>query len=335
MTGNLVNSLYVTFTKSVIINIFLYLCECDKWDYRILSIFNCCSLIFASLGVIEMFNPLLIKEINSIILPDDAYSFFLTTMNRDIYVGVAPQTSYQAHFILPMLAFSFSSLIISEKARVKYAVCLIICVIAMIITAKRMPLASTIIAMIVVTLCGLMFKKEKKGRILFISIIAFLLLLFVLINTSMGTYLVDRFSRTEGIDINRMQFWSSALQMWRRNPLFGMGTNYYSQNSTASVHNTFLQILCENGLVGLLIFVLMMMIPLIKTFAMIRESERKVLNSSINMLLFTSLFYQVFYICHAFTESVYANNIMFLPYMIYVAIPYSVDQYHIVTVEAQ
>lgn len=54
----------------------------------------------------------------------------------------------------------------------------------------------------------------------------------------------------------RFSAWRLAFEMWFSSPIFGTGLGSYFAKHQAVAHNTFLTILCELGLIGLLLFLI-------------------------------------------------------------------------------
>jgi O-antigen ligase len=70
----------------------------------------------------------------------------------------------------------------------------------------------------------------------------------------------------------RLELWGRAWDFFSSNPLFGIGAsnfadyNAFKYGDQLVVHNTFLEILTESGLIGLLIYVLFVFTVLLQIF---------------------------------------------------------------------
>ncbi|MFN8274008.1 MAG: O-antigen ligase family protein [Flavobacteriaceae bacterium] len=89
----------------------------------------------------------------------------------------------------------------------------------------------------------------------------------------------------------RNTYWSNAWQMWLDHPLWGVGpgnfgtyypkygiekANYQMANGTETlqrVHNDFLSVLCENGLLSFIAFIALWLIAIIMIFKLIRNTK--------------------------------------------------------------
>jgi len=69
---------------------------------------------------------------------------------------------------------------------------------------------------------------------------------------------------TEGTLNNRTNNWLEGLESWAEHPLLGVGSNMYrSVNSLGKVaHNSFLSVLVEVGLIGFVLFGLILLIAI-------------------------------------------------------------------------
>ena len=80
--------------------------------------------------------------------------------------------------------------------------------------------------------------------------------------------MVNRFVNADGGELSngRIWFWEFALEKFRQSPVFGIGWggfkhyyhmrigDYSSTGTTVDAHNVYLQILCEMGIVGFVVF---------------------------------------------------------------------------------
>ncbi len=68
-------------------------------------------------------------------------------------------------------------------------------------------------------------------------------------------------SRMQELDVSeasaagRVESWYEGLQMFRQNPLFGVGADMYSELYSLTAHNSFVLVLAETGIVGFVLWV--------------------------------------------------------------------------------
>ena len=111
------------------------------------------------------------------------------------------------------------------------------------------------------------FKGRKNFALLTVSLI-FTILLFLTFYPGLRMRAVSIMDlKTDGSNIERIQIWQATLDMIQNHRLFGVGIgNYravldqyrerYGAGSHSHAHNTLLQVMAENGLVGLLSYLL-------------------------------------------------------------------------------
>ena len=82
----------------------------------------------------------------------------------------------------------------------------------------------------------------------------------------------------EDVSNNRSRLYAFAWQLARENPIFGIGWNQYRKATVGTVtvlneldvHNIYLQMLCETGIVGLISVVVPMLVFFFATYKAVR-----------------------------------------------------------------
>lgn len=93
------------------------------------------------------------------------------------------------------------------------------------------------------------------------------------------------------ISNGRNRLYSAAITMFKNRPLLGNGVGYYEQVNDAYVHNIVLQILCEGGIIGsILFFIPIFRIRFIKYYHDINLAVLHIilLSSTLSLLMFSS-----------------------------------------------
>ncbi len=110
---------------------------------------------------------------------------------------------------------------------------------------------------------GLLFIAFTRKRWLFIPII----LLFLLWHTVLPQTVIDRIQFSEQgegtLDAsaeNRLVIWQTAMSMFAQNPIFGSGYNILKDMGLMDTHNIYVKFLAEQGIIGLLIFLAIMIL---------------------------------------------------------------------------
>lgn len=190
----------------------------------------------------------------------------------------------------------------------------------------------------------------KRGHIIFIAMAIFLLYFFstygqkpitrltkiigvllgvaciavVLFNLvpSLGVF-VQRFQSAEDISEGRFKLWILALYSFKKHPILGIGWKQYapmispmfSSSAIFDTHNVYLQLLCETGIIGFLIYIVWFSIMYFIAIKMYRVATLVGSNESKYYLGF-SLAYQTFFLLYCFTGNPLYDKMTFVPYFI-------------------
>ena len=204
---------------------------------------------------------------------------------------------------------------ITEGKRIHYAVFIMafVSLVAIILTSKRAHFLFTVTALGVVYLIANPRQILGRGFKLFaMAIIGVLALYFLSFHISTIKTLLIRFmsAGNDGQTRTRFKMWQLALKLFKEHPLMGIGWGGYKQiyaeelfqdwqsNSAKylNTHNTYLQLLCETGAIGLGIYLWAVLGTLIKTAQglMYRRSldpwKRRILYVSVTSQLFVLLY---------------------------------------------
>lgn len=159
-----------------------------------------------------------------------------------------------ALFILPTIIL-FYRLLHERKAK-KTCILFILFILAILATGSRGGLISVGIG------CIILFLKDgslkKKILFIFLSFIALVAL------TAFEADKLDRYSvenLNDGSNVLRFQLWSVAWDIFMSNPIFGRGANSmlnlgiaYGARINIMVHNTYLEILVDYGILGFIMW---------------------------------------------------------------------------------
>ena len=118
----------------------------------------------------------------------------------------------------------------------------------------------------------------------------------------------------------REDLWMQTIEIWKKNPLFGIGAGSLMAVYELSSHNVFLQVLAEMGILGAAAYVLMLYFAFrdsYKSFKLILADDALSLDEKINYE--ASLYMQVVFIVYSvFGNPLYGISFV-LPYVFFVA----------------
>lgn len=203
--------------------------------------------------------------------------------------------------------------------------------VSLFMTGKRAPLIFLAVTLMVMAFMPLDQKSIRKWlKIIGIASIALAVLALVFQDLLRMIPVFDRIFQSvvamlsgEDVSSNRNSLYALAWKLVKENPLFGIGWNQYRKQTVGvittvnelDVHNIYLQMLCEIGIVGLVIVLIPMAVFFFATFRSARyvftkESDR--LNGWRMPLLF-SVSYQCYFLIYGFTENpLYDHNYVLL-----------------------
>ena len=197
--------------------------------------------------------------------------------------------------ILLLLLFSFRN----KKLMLTKIVGIVLGTFALLLTLSRTAIFIWITYLVL--LFGLwMYKKYKKRKLNPYLLVAIILacLIVVIFIILQNNYILQRFLTTQLSDesvVQRQLLVSQSLNMFWQNPLLGVGINNFYNNINLfkdnvfliqPVHNIFLLILSETGIIGLCAFLAL----LLKTFIVVVKKQNKFLLLCLLAIIFLGMF---------------------------------------------
>jgi len=208
--------------------------------------------------------------------------------------------NYLAAFLVAAIVFAVF-MFVAERGVVQRWLSMssiVICSLALFRTQSR----GGIVASGVVLVVALLLSGPVRFRALALvsTIAAFGIFYFTLVAPQQALARITEFRANEGS--GRVELWTVATQVFRDHPAFGVGagnfrvvepgysitdiylrSTYHVLDKSEVVHNTYLHVLAETGLIGLALFVLLIVTALamgvraIKTFSELRDLEMEIL----------------------------------------------------------
>ena len=151
-------------------------------------------------------------------------------------------------------------------------------------------------------------------------------------NEFLDSPLLGRFAKSiiaskQGGDITsgRSELYEMAYRAFLDHPIFGVGVAGFEEytGSYTAAHNSFLQVLCEQGIIGELFYagpILCCLVTTVKSLKRIRIKEYK------SYLQF-SLFVQIQYIMYSMTGNPHLSMNSYIPYFVAIAVMIDVKRY--------
>lgn len=288
--------------------------------------------IFAAIGIFIQF--LLPSFYDSSILP-------LFTTNRDrisIWIengygfsGFYYQLSHADMNLLMaealIVCFLFQDYKEESKKRLYLYISVILIFLAILLTGKR---SFAVMALIIPMLVHFLEKKQIIGVIIVLmagALVVYLAVIYLVNHISVlseNVFLhrlaetVEEIQYAEDFSSGREDLGKVAIRLFEENPLFGVGVGQFVtvSHQDTDVHNTYLQVLCEQGLVGLVLMLLPMIYCLINTISLLRSRISKHYKTYIKY----SLFIQIYFSLYSFTGNTMVNYEVYFIYFLAIAI---------------
>ncbi|MDY3959687.1 O-antigen ligase family protein [Romboutsia timonensis] len=292
-------------------------------DY-IIKLFYISSLIHVMATIAYIIVPNIMIKICSIILPYKSYLDNLQFYNIGSIAGITGQTGMNAFYISIYISIIYSRIICSNKNKLYNIVLLIIGFIALFLTAKRGPLITNIIAILVVTVIF----SNINIKNLMPKLIAFTVLLIIGYNVicriPQAQVMIDKFtifSESADITNGRSELWNEASDYIKENPIIGIGAYATPSVMGEMTHNIYVQLVLELGIFGLIFFIGAMIISFILTFKnYYKIKSNKIVENTEKVFFSISVYIQLYFIIYGMSGNPLYGITFLAPYFISIAI---------------
>ena len=205
-------------------------------------------------------------------------------------IGLQPDLhAFASHMLLGVVGLWGYFLVCKSKAeRLCIVILFLLCSAGLIASKSR---ASLFIAIIALMVLGLIYLYRHSKKFFVVSLIAFIAVVCLVLlgagsipglawvgelMTQMQSRRLDSLSDLGGMMGSRFEIWSAVANMFSAYPLMGVGegefyrlssnisfarSEFLQLNRGENAHNYFLQVLAENGLVGIAVFAIALVVP--------------------------------------------------------------------------
>ena len=290
---------------------FFYICAChsNKWHKYFLFSMKCAGCFYIFMTFFVSASP---KFFMSVVVPMFQDYGYMPTMiqlyNQGIAVGFAPHYSTTAMY-LAVTTGIFAALMFGKKKKHSDVIMVLLGLAAIFFSGKRAHSIFSLVSIVVVYYFANTEKKINRWiKIIMWSILALGGFVIAAEYVPQLNNFVNRFIETAkdgnlemGRDVQR----ALAILLWSRNPFLGIGWDGYKytyldmNGIILNVHNVYLQLLCEVGIIGSIPFFVFFIFSLRHTIKAIKEITRK--NLGRNEALNYSLYIQIFFLLYCLT----------------------------------
>lgn len=296
--------------------------------YRCFRVIRILAVYYAVTVWIQLLLPS-VYNIYLHLMPVNIQSQILVQQHNLAYTGFSSNLGFTAGHIMAGILLLMT---VYRNKGIKYYVELIFLFFTLFLTGKRSTFIFLLVALVAIYLVSTIGIK-KINRIFFV-ILTFLVMLigfFIFQNQLKGIPVFNRIIETinglrtgEDISSRRSMIYLYAVTLFRQNPIVGIGWGYFRSMTlgnitwvnTVEVHNIYLQLLCETGIVGFIIMIIPMVIHLIHSYRAVRyEVINKQMPKWFPMLLF-AFSYQVFFLLYGIVENaLYDYNFLIMYFL--------------------
>lgn len=275
----------------------------NELDYeRIFKYIYVGSIFIAFSVLLQFLSPKIFYSFSKIIMSSNVYTSVINRSSTGYVTGLTREVSYAALFLFIGLLYS----IFIKKNIVISFVWLGI----LFLTGKKAQPIFAIIAICIVLYSQT--KNLKKHLKILCGIIAGLLVVVVSFPLWKNISFLERLvtfienikngSDIIGLTSGRIVIYERAIELWRQNKWFGIGwenfRNIGAYGSSAyttwfnhfDVHNCYLQILCETGIIGAAIFLFVLIPTLIYAIKILRKNPTQYIKFSEAYFIFFWIF---------------------------------------------
>lgn len=264
------------------------------------------------------------------LFPDDRES--LTAMyQHGQMAGISNHYSTNGMYLACGLILFFALWIHTDNYRKKrrYLFCLFLAVIAVLLTGKRAHALFSLTAIYVVY-CGFSANRQRgKWFKMFCVLVGGVAFVYIgqLMFPNLFTF-ISRFKDTVAqgdISLGRFETWATAWLLFKQNPIFGIGWRRFYELSSVygaydfnlNPHNVYIQLLCETGIVGAVIYFswfIGIYIKTVKLYTRLRK-EGSVSQNDERCIAF-SFGMQTFFLLYCITGNPLYDAPTFIPYFV-------------------
>lgn len=203
--------------------------------------------------------------------------------------GMFKDPNVMGPFMIVPAVYWMDQFLISSKKRILYFMLVTLLSLGVVLSFSRAAWLNYLVVILLMLMSSL---KETKKFITLVIVSIFLIAFILIIMQSdymiLGIKLGKFFSSRIGIqsyDIKRFEAQKDFLKMFMQNPLFGIGPGNYEEVANYSAHNTYARLLGERGIIGFLMFSILLLFSIIKLW-----TKKKLLAFIIIGLIFNSFF---------------------------------------------
>ena len=314
------------FTFATIIMVLLALESGSGWADAMLKILCFCSFIYVIATFILYFFPGIYSSLVSF------WGYYPNGSEMGKYgyrAGFADNHSANGTYCIILALVQFCSLITDSnsklKSKWKTVLLLFLSVIAVGLTTKRAHLVFGIASMLVVYYA---FSSKRMNSKIFKGLVALIALMviyeFAITLPGVSDIFAGFLGQDADVSNGRYAYWAYAISLFKKSPIIGIGWLGFRFNSGSLItgtntgnigyvdaHNVYIQLLCENGILGF-VFIVAVFVSLLSATIKFYFSNRDVLDGENTKMLAIATAFQVFCLIYGLTGNFLYDRACFI-----------------------
>lgn len=241
----------------VFISVVFFLKVLNKKNLHILllNILFWGGFFFTITVIIQLLVPDVINSLRVLLLSSRDYTISqMGYENTTNYLsGLAINSSCAAFFISIFNGIVFSKLLFEGK-KMRNGVLLMLGLIALLLTQKRMLVIAFLLASLVTVLICKKDIAYKFKFIMLFAIVALIAFAYAIEKIPAMTIFIDRLFNNTNLLSGRENFYDEMLVWFKSNPVIGVGLGKANSVWGYGGHNCYIQLLAETGIIGFVIY---------------------------------------------------------------------------------
>jgi O-antigen ligase len=337
---------HIVYGLKLVSSIFLFfnMTKYNNWTPFLLKCIKVISIIYAVYTILVYIIGIPIYNIISFIFPNSTYEKMLSALSYGAVSGIPGEVSLNAFSILlGYIIILWEMLFCKKKHKLGYALLLILCFVAILMTKKRsillIVIALSILAILYYILVSVKLEQIIKNIKKIIGIIAATVSAVVIIVVLSKLYpqvfsVFDRFKQ-DNLLAGREDLYMYAIQIFKQRPMVGFGYDSFGAiviakdgsltSALSGAHNVYLQLLAETGLIGFLLLVSLFIYNLSVTI-------KKIISDPRNKYLLISIFVQLSFLVYGLSGNTLFVNSQLLAYFVFCGLIYYNEEIEVINV---
>lgn len=231
--------------------------------------------IIAVMGcVLQYVAPSILSQITNITLGASKYYYYKDFLSYGALVGFSYQTGVTGYYLALLAGFIFCTFLNADQNKKGIKVILLFLFIGVyfliLLTRKRSQLLAVLVMAIILYA---IYNRKNALKILVISGVLLLGAALVLEYTTVGQTIINRSIGADASLSGREYIYSVLFENFKNNPILGNGFGYTikSVQNFTNGHNVYLQVLSENGIVGLGLYLGLLVTYLRQAYRLLRH----------------------------------------------------------------